>query len=137
MNKLSTNKYSKNKSNISGQSFKRSMIVNYNSRFIGITIGNFTFSAKLGNTHLHCNGKYYWMADFLFYLLCFCELGTDLPAGSNPNQSKRRSGVQWCFPLQSKWVFYDPSNNTLMIKIKLYLIFRYSPKMLMMTYFEI
>ena len=47
-----------------------------------------------------------------FGFSCFAhvELTTYLLVWSNPNQSDRGSAIQWYFPLQSKWVFYDCVN---------------------------
>ena len=62
------------------------------------------------NTHLLCKGKYQFTAVLLFvwfrfsYFACV-ELETFLLVCLNPNQSNRRSAVQWYFPLQSNWVF--------------------------------
>ena len=58
--------------------------------------------------HLLCTGKCHCTADLLVYLFgvsCFayCELATDLLILQNPNQSNRRSAIQWYFPIQSKW----------------------------------
>ena len=66
--------------------------------------------AQSENTHLLCKGKYNCTADLLFdwlWFSCFdyVKLDRDLPVWSNPNQSNRRSVVQWYFLLQSKWVF--------------------------------
>ena len=46
---------------------------------------------------------------FLFGFSCFVyvELDAYYLVSLNPNQSNRRSDLQWYFPLRSKWVFYD------------------------------
>ena len=67
------------------------------------------------NTHLLCKGKSHCMAELLFDQLrfsCFAcvELDRDLQVWSNPNQSNRRSAIQWQLPLWSKWVFSDTTN---------------------------
>ena len=63
---------------------------------------------KTENTHVLHKGNYHCTADLLFDWLgfsCFAnvELDRDLQVWSNPNQSNRRSAVQWYFPLW--WVF--------------------------------
>ena len=62
------------------------------------------------NTYLLCKGKYHCMADLLFDRLGFGQTSKSVYSFNstkqlNPNQSKRRSAVQWYFPLRSKWVF--------------------------------
>ena len=62
------------------------------------------------NTHLLHKGKYHCTADLLFDWLGFGQTSkSDNSFNStkqlNPNQSNRRSAVQWYFPLHSKWVF--------------------------------
>ena len=56
--------------------------------------------------HLLCKGKYQSIADLLFYLfvsLCiaYVVVTTDLLVWKIPNQSRRRSAVQWHFHLRS------------------------------------
>ena len=62
------------------------------------------------NTHLLCKGKYHCMTDPLFDWLGFGQTSKSVCSFNstkqlNPNQSNRRSAVQWYFPLRSKWVF--------------------------------
>ena len=62
------------------------------------------------NTHLLCKGKYHCTADLLFDQLGFLQTSKSVYSFNstkqlNPNQSNRRSAVQWYFPLRSKWVF--------------------------------
>ena len=62
------------------------------------------------STHLLHKGKYHCTTDLLFDYFGFSsfayvELDRDFQVWSNPNQSNRRSVVQWYFPLQCKWVF--------------------------------
>ena len=64
----------------------------------------------LENTRLLCKGKYDCMADLLFDRLGFGQTSKSVDSFNstkqlNPNQSNRRSAVQWYFPLQSNWVF--------------------------------
>ena len=75
---------------------------------------NFSFGApwylQPENTQLLCKGKYHWMADLLFDQLGFGQTSKSVYSFNstkqlNPNQSNRRSAVQWYFLLQSKWVF--------------------------------
>ena len=70
------------------------------------------------NTHLLRKEKYHWTADLLFDQLGFGQ--TSKPVYSfnstkqlNPNQTNRRSAVQWYFHLRSKWVFSGLSFKTL------------------------
>ena len=42
-------------------------------------------------------------------LLCLCWINNIITSWSNPNQSTRRSAVQWYLPFQSKWVFSTTS----------------------------
>ena len=65
------------------------------------------------NTQLLHKRKLLWTADVLFVLFginwfAYAELETYLLVGLNPNQSNRRSVVQWYFPLQSTWAFSTP-----------------------------
>ena len=57
------------------------------------------------NTNLpHCTADLQF--DWLGFSWFDCvELDRDLQVWLNPNQSNRRSAVQWYFPFQSKWVF--------------------------------
>ena len=62
------------------------------------------------NTNLLCKGKYHWTAGLLFDQLGFGQTSKSVYSFNstkqlNPNQSNRRSAVQWYFPLWSKWVF--------------------------------
>ena len=62
------------------------------------------------NTHLLRKGKYHCTADLLFDRLGFGQTSKSVYSFNstkqlNPNQSNRRSAVQWYFPLQSNWVF--------------------------------
>ena len=64
------------------------------------------------NTHLLCKGKYHCTAELLFDRLGLAKqanLSIVLIKKKqlNPNQSNRRSAIQWYFPLRSKWVFSD------------------------------
>ena len=59
------------------------------------------------NTHLLCKGKYHWTADLLFDRLGFGQTSKSVYSFNstkqlNPNQSNRRSAVQWYFPLRSE-----------------------------------
>ena len=59
----------------------------------------------LNPTHLLHKGKYHCMTNLLFdwlgfsYFACV-ELDRDLQVWSNPNQSNRRSAMQWYFPFE-------------------------------------
>ena len=62
----------------------------------------------LENTHLLCKGKYQCMANFLFDWFGFDQTWKSLSNSTQvkqlkPNQSNRRSAVQWYFP--QWWVF--------------------------------
>ena len=74
------------------------------------------------NTDLLCKGKYQCMADFLFDSFgfsCFVvfKRSTDLLVWPNPNQSNKRSAVQWYFPLRSKWVFSGCLNQSNLLSV--------------------
>ena len=62
------------------------------------------------NTHLLRKGKYHCMAGLLFDRLGFGQTSKSVYSFNstkqlNPNQSSRRSAVQWYFLLWSKWAF--------------------------------
>ena len=62
------------------------------------------------NTHLLHKGKYHCTADLLFDQLGFGQSSKSVYSFNstkqlNPNQSNRRSAIQWYFPLRSKRVF--------------------------------
>ena len=72
------------------------------------------WSIKSEITHLLRKGKFHCMVDLLFDWLGFGQTSKSVFSFNstkqlNPNQSNRRSAVQWYFPLQSKWVFSDHS----------------------------
>ena len=61
-------------------------------------------------SHLLCEGNDHCMADLLFDWFgfdqtCKSQSNSTQAKQLNPNQSNRRSAIQWNFPLQSKWVF--------------------------------
>ena len=62
------------------------------------------------NTHWLRKGKYQCTTDLLFDWSGFGQTRKSVYSFNstkqlNPNQSNRRSAVQWYFPLRSKWVF--------------------------------
>ena len=64
------------------------------------------------NTHFLRKAKYHCMTDLQFDQLGFGQTSKSVYSFNstkhlNPNQSNRRSAVQWYFPLQSKWVFSE------------------------------
>ena len=81
---------------------------------VSLLLHNLTFSFNTihstEKTYLLCNVKYHCAADLLFEWFGFDQTYKS-PSNStqakqlNPNQSNRRSVVQWYFPLWSKWVF--------------------------------
>ena len=85
------------------------------------------------NTHLLCNGKYHCSADLLFDQLGFnclacVELDKYLQVLLYPNQSNRRSAIQWYFPYEvNKWVFSGYIHRTLKPKVIDIFVYRLEP----------
>ena len=76
------------------------------------------------NTHLLCKGKYHCTADLVLDRLGFGQTSKSVYSFNstkqlNPNQSNRRSAIQWYFPLQSEWVFsvFTMSCDEMYVKI--------------------
>ena len=86
---------------------------------------------KPENTHLLCKGKYHCTADLLFDQWRFGQTSKSLYSYNLtkqliPNQSNRRSDIQWYFPIRSKWVFSDISNDFAVQSYRLFILLQLS-----------
>ena len=77
---------------------------------------------QVDNTHLLCKVIYHCMADLLFDRLGFGLKSKSVYSFNstkqlNPNQSNRRSAIQWYFPLWIKWVFSEARLNSILLVI--------------------
>ena len=67
------------------------------------------------------------MADLVFDWFGFAQTCKSLSNSTqtkklNPNQSNRRSAVQWYFPLRSKWVFSGYTHNSTLLNCEVQFI---------------